>query len=266
MTDRVATFPGRVQLLPVDGQENTYDMILADTPTVVGTPLNKASLLSDAAAAGLGLVAANNPTPSDAFSAINNFWYGTCATAAGTAAKVVTSTGFSLKTGAVIAVKFTYAATSFTTLNVNGTGAYSVRYGNYAPGGATMQASHVATFVFDGTYWKLQNPIFSQVTGTYTGTGTSYTGTETTTGNNAPQTIDLGFTPQFLIVSGAVNSNNYPLINQFAYLGDPNYFHIRIISGGFKVWGWENVGTSFANINPNPYNYIAFRGADTGVY
>ena len=40
--DRVPTYPGRVRLIPVAGQANTYDMVRADDPLVEGTPLNKA--------------------------------------------------------------------------------------------------------------------------------------------------------------------------------------------------------------------------------
>ena len=39
--DRVPTHPGRVKLIPVAGQANTYDMVRADDPIVVGTPINK---------------------------------------------------------------------------------------------------------------------------------------------------------------------------------------------------------------------------------
>ena len=40
--DRIPTHPGRVKLVPVPGQADTYDMVRADDPIVVGTPLNKA--------------------------------------------------------------------------------------------------------------------------------------------------------------------------------------------------------------------------------
>ena len=40
--DRVPTYPGRVRLVPVPGQANTYDMVRADEPRVEGTPVNKA--------------------------------------------------------------------------------------------------------------------------------------------------------------------------------------------------------------------------------
>ena len=48
--DRVPTYPGRVKLIPVAGQANTYDLVRADEPIEAGTPINKAlfqSLLAD---------------------------------------------------------------------------------------------------------------------------------------------------------------------------------------------------------------------------
>lgn len=42
--DRVSTYPGRIQLTPVSGQANVYDMSRADEPVQEGTPLNKALL------------------------------------------------------------------------------------------------------------------------------------------------------------------------------------------------------------------------------
>lgn len=42
VVDRIPTYPGRVKLIPVPGQENTYDMVRADEPIVEGTPINKA--------------------------------------------------------------------------------------------------------------------------------------------------------------------------------------------------------------------------------
>lgn len=64
MKDRVSLYPGRVKLVPVAGQENTYDMVRADSPTQEGTPLNKATLLKDSTAALFGLD--ENAVPDDA--------------------------------------------------------------------------------------------------------------------------------------------------------------------------------------------------------
>ena len=72
MKDRIPLYPGRVKLTPVDGQENAYDMTRADQPTQEGTPLNKASLLSDSSAEAYGL-APESATPNDAFALLSRF-------------------------------------------------------------------------------------------------------------------------------------------------------------------------------------------------
>ena len=68
MKDRVPRYPGRVQLTPVPGQANTYDLVRADDPVEPGTPLNKASLLQDNTATALGL--SGDPTVNDALARI----------------------------------------------------------------------------------------------------------------------------------------------------------------------------------------------------
>lgn len=68
MKDRVPTYPGRVKLIPVAGQENTYDIVRADEPQQEGTPLNKATLLDDTTAEKLGLT--GDPTVNQALAGI----------------------------------------------------------------------------------------------------------------------------------------------------------------------------------------------------
>ncbi len=79
--------------------------------------------------------------------------YGTCSTAAATRAKTVSCTGFSLVTGARIAVKFTYANTNAApSLNVNSTGEKNIaKYGTAAAGNGAWAAGEVVEFVYDGT-------------------------------------------------------------------------------------------------------------------
>lgn len=83
-------------------------------------------------------------------------YYGTCATAAGTTAKVVTCAGFKLDAGAKIAIKFTYANTAGTaSLNVNSTGAKGVVWlGDTAVTNAWI-AAETCMFTYDGTNWVL---------------------------------------------------------------------------------------------------------------
>ena len=84
--------------------------------------------------------------------------YGTCATAAGTAAKVVTLSGFTLTTGATIIVKFTYENTATApTLNVNSTGAKAIKEYGITAGNVTKRwsAGGCSIFTYDGTNWLL---------------------------------------------------------------------------------------------------------------
>lgn len=65
MKDRISTHPGRVTLVPVEGVANTYILTRADEPTDPGTPLSKATLLTDETAARLKL-GQEDPTVNDA--------------------------------------------------------------------------------------------------------------------------------------------------------------------------------------------------------
>lgn len=80
--------------------------------------------------------------------------FGTCGTAAGTSAKVVTCSEFVLVQYATILVKFTYTnSASSPTLNVNGTGAKSIRWNGSTSIGDKIKAGDVYEFIYDGTYW-----------------------------------------------------------------------------------------------------------------
>lgn len=63
MKDRTPLYPGRVTLVPVEGMENTYTLIRADEPKEAGTPINKATLLTDETATRYGL--ADTAVPDD---------------------------------------------------------------------------------------------------------------------------------------------------------------------------------------------------------
>lgn len=86
-------------------------------------------------------------------------WIGSCSTAAGTAAKVISvESGFKLLKGVRIGVKFTASNTaSNVTLNVNSTGAKSIYYNNAVyTGNSNMicgYANRYVFYVYDGTNW-----------------------------------------------------------------------------------------------------------------
>lgn len=81
--------------------------------------------------------------------------YATCATAEATTAKVATYQYYSLATGGIVAVKFTYAVPANATLNINSKGAKSIYYNNAAITAGVIGAGDIATFVYDGTNYVL---------------------------------------------------------------------------------------------------------------
>ena len=87
--DRVPTYPGRVKLVPVADQENTYDMVRADDPIEAGTPINRAlfesirtSMLTEKSAAMFGMD--SSAVADDVFSFLGKYnqhvWERRCAT------------------------------------------------------------------------------------------------------------------------------------------------------------------------------------------
>ena len=87
-------------------------------------------------------------------------FFGSCSTSSSTAAKTVTlagTTSFALEAGVMVLVDFTnYNSASSPTLNVNGTGAKSIKnYGSTAPTAYSWQSGEVCAFVYDGAYWMM---------------------------------------------------------------------------------------------------------------
>lgn len=91
--------------------------------------------------------------------------YGSCSTAAGTAAKTVDCTGFTLVTGALVFVKFTVTNTAANpTLNVNGTGAKALQYRGDAISAGYLAANRTYAFVYDGTNYQLVGDLDTNTT------------------------------------------------------------------------------------------------------
>lgn len=131
------------------GTETLLDLT-GDTATAADVAVGKTFHL----ASGVQAVG----TASGGSSGVSVF-YGTCATAAATAAKVVVCEGFTssdLVEGTVINVKFANAQTynGAPTLNVNSTGAKNIRITeNTNAGRYEWVAGEMLQFVYDGTYW-----------------------------------------------------------------------------------------------------------------
>lgn len=82
--------------------------------------------------------------------------YGTCNTAEATADKVVTLSGYSLTTGGIVAVKFTYGLCESATMNINSRGAKKIFIDGAAVTATTAKrvlAGDIAYFIYDGTQY-----------------------------------------------------------------------------------------------------------------
>ena len=90
-----------------------------------------------------------------------HIYYGTCDTDTATMSKIVVCPEFQLKTGAIIAVKFTSQGYgmggTIQSLNVNSTGAKYIQYrGSFLTlEKANLNLNKVYEFVYDGTYYNL---------------------------------------------------------------------------------------------------------------
>ena len=109
----------------------------------------------------------------------NRFNYGTCSTAAATAAKTVACTGFTLATGSEITVKFTVTNTvANPTLNVNSTGAKAIYYNGAAISAGYLKANKTYTFRYNGTQYDLVGDIDTNTTYSLSSFGITATAAE----------------------------------------------------------------------------------------
>lgn len=119
--------------------------------------------------------------------------YGTCATAAATAAKVVTLSSYTLTKGGIVAVKFTYDVPANATMNINSKGAKSIYYKGKAIVSGVICAGEVATFMYDGTNYHLLSVDRNRFYTTLIPYGTQITASETSTVNiNSSEYFKVG--------------------------------------------------------------------------
>lgn len=144
-----------------------------------------------------------------------NAFYGTCSTAAATATKEVTlssAVGWNLVAGVVIGVKFSNSNTaSSVKLDVNGSGAKSIYFGNAVYAGTSVQITgwkdYIIYYMYDGTNWMFLNNSYNftdsnnYVTQTATTTSADYevlfsnTADNTTRNEAARKNSNLTFNP-----------------------------------------------------------------------
>lgn len=119
-----------------------------------------------------------------------NLTYCTCPTSSSTVAKVATVQAgtFELKAGASVDVKFSYYNTaSSPTLNVNDTGAIAIKmYGTTTPNTYMWASGAIVRFVYDGTYWIMQDKTVAS---------TSYYGVTKLSSSTSSTSTSLAATP-----------------------------------------------------------------------
>ena len=134
--------------------------------------------------------------------------FGSCSTAANTAAKTVTlddSMTFTLEKGASVFVKFTNAnSVASPTLSVNSSTAKAImRYGTTAPSTSaktSWQAGSVVHLVYDGTYWQMVGWLNDDSTYTNASLGQGY-GTCATAEATAAKVVTLS---GYSLVAGGI--------------------------------------------------------------
>lgn len=192
------------------------------------------------------------------------YHFGTCATAAGTRAKVVTLSGFTLYTGAIVNVKFTYACAGTsgvigeeTTLNVNNTGARTIyvygaalnwqsAYGWVA--GATVQ------FVYDGSRWVMTDTsaMRAMADWCYNNDRTYINGGKIYAGTVAAAQIAAGAITTVKLAANAVTAAKIDVANLFAQditatgtirgvnlVGAKGSFSGAVTAGEGTIGGWD---------------------------
>lgn len=122
---------------------------LTNTPTI---PTQTSDLTNDGD--GTSAFATMNDLPTGGG---GSTFYGTNSQSASTTGRTVdvSDNNFSLARGVIVAVKFTNAVPSASTLNVNSTGAKAIYYEGTTIVLGTVKAGDLVTFQYDGTYWNI---------------------------------------------------------------------------------------------------------------
>ena len=128
------------------------------------------------------------PTASD-----HGFCYCTCDTESSSSTKVASPkyNGYRLHVSGIVAIKFTYAVTGDSTLNIASAGAKNMYNNGAAMTAGVINAGDTAVFMYDGTYYQLisvssaSRTYTANVSTTWTGSAAPYTQTITIAGMTA---------------------------------------------------------------------------------
>lgn len=166
--------------------------------------------------------------------------YGECSTAAATTTKVVACTGFTLVTGAWIAVKFTVTNTGAVAslqLNVNGTGGKPIRYRNAnLTSAGVLAANRVYLFVYDGTNYQLVGDLDT------TGADTKMRQTLITATDAKLRPLLLSYA-ETSTATGNIDNIGYRMANVYVDTSDGSIHVPKVVADTFVTTSGGNVVT-----------------------
>ena len=190
-------------------------------------------------------------------------YYGTCSTAAATAAKVVTCSEFTLLKGAIIGILFTTANTAAApTLNINSTGAKSIYVGASIPNATTnvlkWSANTMLYFVYDGTYYRYMTSVSAGSVQSSRGAGTWY-GTCSTAAATTAKTSTI---TNYVLTPGAIVTLTFSTANTAAAptlninsTGAKSIYNGNAVCSATNLLYWE-VGETLTFIYSGSYYYV----------
>lgn len=189
----------------------------------------------------------------------SGIFFGTCETAADDGDKIATVSGnFELKTGAVLAIKFTnYNTVQQLKMNVNGTGLkYIVGYNNYLLPTLAWKPLQTVMFIYDGTYFVA----FTQNTAT-----TSYYGITRLSSSTSSTSTSLAATAS--AVKAAYDRNSWdeitltnPLAVAYGGTGANNSATARTYLGIAATLLWSGTCTTGSLSFSYSYNFFVIIG------
>ena len=130
-----------------EGYIQDFDDAVDAVTVLIPRTEQAAEAAEEAAEAASAIVSAGNSALGHA--------YGVCSTAYSTSDKTVAISDYQLVKGGLVSVRFTNGASNFYTLNVNNTGAKTIKYRNITNMTANVGPNDTVVFQYDGTYFEV---------------------------------------------------------------------------------------------------------------
>ena len=138
-----------------DNQTFAAPVYINDTACTTHMEVHSYSLMVYNASLNRWIIAGDRNTNTTYTTKSLGFGYGTCATPAETLVKVVTCASYALNTGGYVSVTFDENVPAGATMNINAKGVKPIYYRTGAIEDGIIAAGDTATFVYDGTYYRL---------------------------------------------------------------------------------------------------------------